>query len=157
MEQSIPCQCVSCIGSRKSFATLFSVISAALRCSLPNTPVPVACGPGSGRLGVMGLRLWVQQTQQSPNSLLFFNSLLDRQLRILVIFSQAVLFLWFTSAQRGGLFLCGPLCSSSLSLTNRGRLLTMFPGRIVLIIFKRGCWGDWTVCFTHASPWRETW
>lgn len=56
-----------------------------------------------------------------------------------------------------GLFLCGPLCSSSLSLTNRGRLLTMFPGCIVLIIFKRGCWGDCTVCFTRASPWRERW
>lgn len=57
-----------------------------------------------------------------------------------------------------GLFLCGPQCSSSfLSLTNRGRLLTMFPGCIVSIIFKRGCWGNCTVCFAHASPWRERW
>lgn len=57
-----------------------------------------------------------------------------------------------------GLFLCGPLCSSSfLSLTNRGRLLTTFPECIVLIMFKRECWGDCTVCFAHVSRWRERW
>lgn len=57
-----------------------------------------------------------------------------------------------------GLFLCGPPYSPSfLSSTNRGRLLTMFPGCIALILFKRGCWGDCTGWFTHASHWRERW
>lgn len=79
----------------------FLVISAALRCSLPNTPVSVVCGPGSGRLGVMCLWLWVQQIQQPPNSLLFCSSFLDRQLQILDVFIKSVLFLWLTRAQHG--------------------------------------------------------
>lgn len=146
------------LAHRSHLPPYFLVISAALRSSLPNTPVPVVCGPGSGRLGVMCLWLWVQQTQQPPNSLLFCNSLLDLQLQIRDVFIKAVLFLWLTRAQHGVSPSVGLLCNSSfLSSTNRGRLLTTFPECIVLIIFKRGCWGDCTVCFAHVSRWRERW